>query len=552
MSERNMGQVVPFRLSAGKMRKGAYEHRRRGHPMEAVELLRRAAQQENTPAGWLHLAEELRRLGCYEQAATLLYRLTAGQDIPMQVWMELARCQAALGKPEAAVDSLYHYLNEDPYSDIADEARAMLAELDEVEEPRDAFRLGLLIQRGLTAWRDGRREMGERRLRRAIRMAKRPARLLITLALLLMAENRFSEAAQALTLALRRESGNARAACMLCVAMNAMGHRRMALGLLYQAEKLCYTAEGEELFLTAAWTLSAHGAREEFLLTRHRQQPCRIMLMHHLADLAWEQGDAARARLWWQRILRLDPQDIRATALLRWSRTRDEGLLPPMGMLPNAEAQTMLQSLMDADEQRLSPEEMLAAGSDCRMAVDWCFTVSNQGIQLKCLEVLSAQDAPGIREYMRELLTSPTVHPDVRHRVMLHLAQLGETGPVNVLMGQRMSTAECQPIPQGKKHLWRAFLSRLLEETRRHRQSEAIVEFAVELWPMLTNVQQHAAAGLDCYLWVKAAEILYLRLTEQDGAAAKVVRRMPVSMRKVSRVLRRIARRMEAFPEDKE
>lgn len=552
MSERNMGQVVPFRLSAGKLRKGAYEHRRRGRPMEAVELLRRAAQQEDTPAGWLHLAEELRRLGCYEQATVLLYRLAAGREIPSLVWMELARCQAALGKPEAALDSLYHYLNEDPYSDIADEARAMLSELDEVEEPQDAFRLGQLIQRGLLAWRNGRKELGERRLWRAIRMAKRPARLLITLALLLMAENRFGEAAQALNLALRRDPTNARAACMLCVAVNAMGRRRAALGLLHQAEKLCYTAEGEEMFLTAAWTLSAHKAREKFLLARHRQQPCRIMLMHHLADLAWEKGDAATAKTWWQRILRLDPEDIRAVALLRWSREREDGLLPPMGMLPNAEAQTMLQSLIQADEQRLSPEAMLAPGSDSRMAIDWCFTVSNPGIQFKCLEVLAAQDAPSIRQYMKELLTSPTVHPDVRHKVMLHLAQLGETGPLNVLMGQRMSTAECQPVPQGKRHLWRAFLPSLLEETGRHRQSEMIVEFAAELWPLLTDGQRHAAAGLERYIWVKAVEILYLRLTEQDEAAAKVVRRMPVSMRKVSRVLRKIARRMEAFPEDKE
>ena len=115
-----------------------------------------------------------------------------------------------------------------------------------------------------------------------------------------------------------------------------------------------------------------------------------------------------------------------------------------------------------------------------------------------------------------------------------------------------MSTAECQPVPQGKRHLWRAFLPSLLEETGRHRQSEMIVEFAAELWPLLTDGQRHAAAGLERYIWVKAVEILYLRLTEQDEAAAKVVRRMPVSMRKVSRVLRKIARRMEAFPEDKE
>lgn len=545
MSERNMGQVVPFRLSAGKLRKGAYEHRRRGRPMEAVELLRRAAQQEDTPAGWLHLAEELRRLGCYEQASTLLYRMLAGPDAPIQTWMELARAQAALGRTEAAVDSLYHYLNEDPYSDIADEARRMLGSLEEEEAPEEAFRLSLLVRRGLMAWRSGRTQLGERRLRRAIRMSKRPARLYITMAVLLLAENRFGEAASCLAWALRHEPDNARAACMLCVAVNALGRKRAALGLLRQAKEKCGTVEGEELFLTAAWTLSAHREREAFLLERHKQQPCRIVLMHHLADLAWEKSDVLEATRWWQRILRLDPGDVRASALLRWSREHGDGILPPMGMLPNVESKTMLQSLIQADEQHLSPEEMLAPGTDCRTAVDWCFTVSSLGIQQKCLEMLASQDAPLVRQYLKELLTSPTVLQEIRHRIMLHLAQLGETGPLNVLMGQRMSLAECAPMPQGKKHLWRAFLPRLLEETRRHRQSEAIVEFAAELWPMLSLRQQHEAAGMDCYLWVKAVEILYLRLTEQEAAAARAARHMPVSMRKVSRVLRKIAQRME-------
>ncbi|MBR2718272.1 MAG: hypothetical protein IKB78_03120 [Clostridia bacterium] len=545
MSERNMGQVVPFRLSPGKMRRGAYEHRRKGHPMEAVELLRRAAQQEDSPAGWLHLAEELRRLGCYEQAAVLLYRMLAGADAPIQTWMELARAQAALGKTEAAVDSLYHYLNEDPYSDIADEARRMLGQLEEPESPEEAFRLPLLVRRGLTAWREGHPQLGERRLRRAIHMAKQPGKLYITMAVLLLAESRFQEAARCLASAVKAEPDNARAACMLCVALNAMGRRRVALGLLGKAESLCNTAEGEEIFLTTAWTISAHKARERFLLERHRQQPCRIVLMHHLADLAWEKGEAQQAVLWWQRILRLDPNDIRAAALLRWSRDHGDGLLPPMGMLPSLESKTMLQSLIQADAEHLTPEAMLMPGTDCRRAVDWCFTVSSMGIQQKCLEMLSGQDTPVVRRYLRELLTSPTVHQEIRHRIMLHFAQLGETGPMNVLMGQRMTQAECAPMPQGKKHLWRAFLPMLLEETRRHRQSEAIVECAAEIWPLLSRREQQEAAGMDSYLWVKAIEILYLRLTEQEEAAASCVRHMPVSMRKVSRVLRRIARRME-------
>lgn len=545
MSERNMGQVVPFRLSPGKLRRSAYEHRRKGHPMEAVELLRRAAQQEDTPAGWLHLAEELRRLGCYEQAATLLYRLLAGEEAPPQTWMELARALAAIGKTEAAVDSLYHYLNEDPYSDIADEARRMLGHLDAAEEPMDAFRLPLLVRQGLNAWRSGQPQLGERRLRRAIRLTKRPGKLHITMAILLMAENRFQEAARSLACAVKAEPLNARAMCMLCVALNAMNRRRAALGLLRQAKPLCDTAEGEEIFLTTAWTISAQREREKFLLERHRQQPCRIVLMHHLADLAWEKGDVQQAVLWWQRIMRLDPGDVRAAALLRWSRDHGDGPLPPMGMLPNVESKTMLQSLIQADADHLSPEEMLAPGTDCRMAVDWCFTVSSMGIQQKCLEMLSAQDTPVTRRYLRELLTSPTVLQEIRHRIMLHFAQLGETGPMNVLMGQRMTQAECAPMPQGKKHLWRSFLPALLQETRQQHQSEAIVECAAEIWPLLNRREQQEAAGIDNLAWVKAVEILYLRLTEQEHAAAGCVRSMPISIRKVSRVLRRIARRME-------
>ena len=44
---------------------------------------------------------------------------------------------------------------------------------------------------------------------------------------------------------------------------------------------------------------------------------------------------------------------------------------------------------------------------------------------------------------------------------------------------------------------------------------------------------------------MKAVEILYLRLTGQDEDAARVVQSMEISLRKVSRALRAIARRMD-------
>ena len=69
--------------------------------------------------------------------------------------------------------------------------------------------------------------------------------------------------------------------------------------------------------------------------------------------------------------------------------------------------------------------------------------------------------------------------------------------------------------------------------------------FAAELWPQLTLAQREEAAGPGGFRWVKAMEILYLRLTGQDEAAGRVVREMEISLRKVSRALRAIARRMD-------
>ena len=150
-----------------------------------------------------------------------------------------------------------------------------------------------------------------------------------------------------------------------------------------------------------------------------------------------------------------------------------------------------------------------------------------------------------MRRYLRELLTNPMVYPSVRRQVMISLASHGDMGPFHVLAGARMSTAECRPVPVKRSRLWRQFLPHLLESTRGHGQMEAIVAFAAELWPQLAPAQQEEAAGLGGFRWVKAMEVLYLRVTGQDEAAAGVVRSMEISLRKVSRALRAIARRMD-------
>ena len=50
MSRNEQGMVYAFRLSGSRMRQSAAKMRRHGQTLDALALVRRAAEQEDTPA----------------------------------------------------------------------------------------------------------------------------------------------------------------------------------------------------------------------------------------------------------------------------------------------------------------------------------------------------------------------------------------------------------------------------------------------------------------------------------------------------------------------
>ena len=544
MSKQTLGKVVPFALPAYRLRRSADDYRRRGRMEDAVVLLRRAAVQEDTAPGWLHLARQLRQMGCWEQAVTLLYRQCAREDMLPETWLELGRCQHALGRREAACDSLYHYLQEDPYSEAAEEAHALLDTLEQ-PEGRSALRQGLLVRRGLTAFRRGDTALGQRRIRRAIRLTEDAAPLHITLALLALADNRGEDALRELARALKKEPDNVRAASMLSVALSGMGKPRAALGMLEKCASMATEPAGEDYFLTAAWTLSATGPARRYLTARLKHQPCRIALLHPLAALDWQEGRTEDALHIWRRILAVDPTDQRAQLLLAWAQEHPGEALPPMGALPPEAVQRRMTELMAILASHPPAETLLRWDSPMRMTVDWCMTVPDEGLQTAAVRAAGAEDAPCSRAWLRETLTLPGTLPEVRQRVMIRLAEMGEDAPMNVLIGQRMTTAQLTKVENVPRSQWHLYLPRLLQETRRTCEATELAFFAADLWRVMSPAQRQEATGERGYQWIKAMEILYLRLTGREDEAAKVVRALPVSARKISRVMRSLKRQTD-------
>ena len=192
------------------------------------------------------------------------------------------------------------------------------------------------------------------------------------------------------------------------------------------------------------------------------------------------------------------------------------------------------------------PEEaLIRPGSETRAMLDGCFDIAEETQQVAALSLIAESEHPDVIRYLRQLLLHPGVLPPVRRRVLARLAELQQGGPMYMLMGNRITTVQCQPMDARRLNLWKVFLPVLLRETRHWRQSEEIVAFAADLWPMLSLEQRQAAAGREQICYAKAIELLYLRMSGQEEAAETCVAWLPVSIRRVGRVLRRLARMLD-------
>lgn len=546
MNEKEKGVVIPFRLSGSRMRRSAVQYRRQGQVLDALALVRRAAEQDDTAAAWQALAAELRQMSCWEAAQELLARVLSREDCAPSAWLDMARCCSALGQEELAADCLYHLLQEDPWSPEGDAARAMLPEVSAEEDPAEPRRTPMLIQRGLRAWYAGEEALGERRLCRAVRLTRDKERLMVTMALMYMMHWDFPRAGKWLVQALKLNPVSPRALCTLSAVYQQMGKPRIARTFLRMAMPFCMDSRLEEQFLTSAWALDAWKEMGEYLEIRLKRDPYRTTLLNARAAMRYDQGDLNGAIADWRQALSIDPTDRRAGTLLAFAKeNRGEELLPPPTKLPRIILERQRTQL-----QQASGEKLFRFGSEERKLLDW-FAASVDGAEQRiALEKAMAQeDKAALRRWLKEILTRPNVSVDACQQALVQLAEMDCTEPMTMLVGSRYTTVQCQKTRQPvQRSMWRLFLPLLLRETRRYGHSREITEFAAEMFRAMSPAQRKAAGTDASYLWVKGIEVLWLRMTGQEDKAVRVVKRMLVSPRRLSRVLRQLGKTLEKEP----
>ncbi len=544
MSQNEQGNVYAFRLSGSKMRQSAVQLRRQGQVVDALALVRRAAEQDDTPAAWYALAGELRQTGNWETAVQVLSRVVSQEPHHPGAWAGLARCLHMLGQTALAVDCAYHQLQEDPWSAEADAARGILAELDVGLEGKEPRRTQRLIHRGLTAWQSGDRAMGERRIRRALRLVEDKARLYVTAAMMCMLAMDLKGALHYLPRALREDPADPRTLTALSTLYHQLGKRRLALGLLIKAGKHADQVMAEDGFLTTAWAQDAWPEMDEYLTRRMKAFPHRTALLSAKATMHCEHGDMPQARQLWKEILAIDPDDRQASTLIAAAQERPGGFIHAPGMLPRPERQKQMNELRMACEN-LTTQELLRPGIRARRLVDW-FIVSNDAQERQLvMQVLEAGDSNALIPYLKELLCRPFLRMEMRQWALIQLAQRGCQDEMLMMAGEHYTLVACQKVDESKaRQPWRIFLPVLLKETRRTCPAEEMAEFAASLWRMMSDEQRMHAAGAGRLVWCRAMEILFLRMAGEEERAVRVAVQTPVSARRISRVLRQLGRKL--------
>ena len=548
MNQNEQGMLYPFRLTGSRMRQSAMQLRRQGQVLDALALMRRAAEQDDTPAAWQALAAELRQTGNWEAAVRLLARVLSREPHQPGAWMEMARCLQALEQPALAVDCAYHQLHEDPWSSEGDAARALLAELENIPEAKEPRRTQRLIHRGMTAWQRGERELGERRIRRAIRMAAEKERLLVTTAMMCMLELDFTGALRYLPRALKGNPDDPRTLTALSTLYHQLGKRHIARGFLQRAAKHAASVQAEDGVLAAAWAQDAWRDMSAFLQERTRRYPHRIALLSAQATMHCERDDLKAAQQTWREILSIDPDDRQAATKIAWSQTGGDGFINAPGLLPRSERLRQMTELQMAAES-LNTYDLLRPGSRTRRLADWALESTDPGECRTAMALLGRGDSDAVIAYLKELLCRPFLRMEVRQWALVRLAELGCREEMLMMAGPHYTTVQCQPVSESKpQQPWRIFLPLLLKETSCYHQSNDIAEFAAALWENMTHVQRLEAAGPGSYAWCKAMEILYLRQSGEEWKAAVVSMDAAASARKIRRVMRRLGKILTEEP----
>jgi len=424
-------KVVPIERSSAYVHHRAMQNRRDNRIVDALELMRRAAEASPQNREYrLDLAELYCEIGCHEQSARLLLDMLAEGDGPSECYFGLALNQLGMNDLSGARASLRLYRRRDPVGAHTEDARQLSAQLDFYSEisrsgNRRLDRASRLASHACDALKADMPDKACRLFERSMELASEQyeMRALYAMALLLRGDRQAAR-----DQAERSCAGyppSVRALCVSAQVFAQLGERDRTQALIEQAagEK----PEGQDLrmMIYAMAELGMDAGVAEHTRTALREAPFDRDLLHMRAVALHRTGvpDASLTRFW-SRILRIDPEDSIAGF---YQRMAMDGKLcecaPEYGyQVPAGEFLDRLQTLIGHLTQGF--EHVQAQWQEdprFRQMMRWAIHSEDGRLGRAAMTVLTTLDSQDARSMLRELMFVGDVPDELRVQAALAL-----------------------------------------------------------------------------------------------------------------------------------
>lgn len=428
-------KVVSFDRSSAYVHHRAMVNRRENNPVDALELMRHAVEQSPENGEYrLDLAELYCEMGCHAQSNRLLLDMLASDDAPAECFYGLALNQIAMNDVEGAKQSLRRYRQADPNGVHGSDVERLASELDIVEAlnrpvNRRLYRAMRVADHACDTLQSGDPARAKRLFERSLSLSSEQYEMRAMYALTLMM---CGEGENAVREAERASAGfppSVRALCVSSQVFAALGNKEKARELLERA--LGEHPNGVELRLLI-FTLGEIGMHDQLAECARialQETPYDRQLLHIRAAALHRLGmKDEQVEKFWQRILRIDPDDSIAKFY------RDACVRGDLGkyeigyayQVPEEEFRSRAVWLAGIlNEGMMAARARWSEDAHFRRMVLWAAQCDDEKLRRAAVTVIAAMDDESAQSSIRSLMFGGNVQPELKRHAALLLKLRG-------------------------------------------------------------------------------------------------------------------------------
>lgn len=453
-------KVVPFDRGADFVHQRAKKNQRENNLVEALELMRNAVSQSPDNESYaLDLAELLSETGCRARANRLLLDMLVGGKDPDRCLYALAVNMLGSNDPENAKKLLKMCADNGKNAEYREQARSLSGEIELYETlnrpaSRKQERILATADEACEKMRIGDIDGARRLFKRVLEKDDALAEVQGFMAMACMMAGDAEEAVCHAERAAMESGATLRALCLAAQVYSMAGDKERTRAVLKAARDM--GADGLDCYMLVftLFEVGMYVEAQEEAATALRDTPYDRLLMHVAAVCALKLGeDKSHALKYWQRIVRIDPDDTVAAYYAK--AAADDALdISQLSCEYQVPQEEMLERFRTLTEKLTVDYDVLCRqwrdDSQFRALVAWCLMADDQRFREIAVTMIASFDDENAESMLREYMMRSDTEFDMIMRAaaiyQMRGCDISRILPLRMGFGEGLVPAGCQTL----------------------------------------------------------------------------------------------------------